>query len=335
MPNFSGIWSASQQFQARGQNIWPAAPGAPTIGTATAGTALCASVTFTAPGCTGYPAGGITNYRVVSTPGCITATGAASPITITGLTCGTAYTFRVAASNSSGFGANSAASNSVTAKLATCAMYTTPGSYTWIAPAGVTSVAVVAIGGGGGATNQTTSTYAGYGGGGGGELRYRNAFSVTPGASYAVVVGAGGAAGAVGGSPASTSGGASTFNSTTVIARGGIRNVSSATGGCGGSGGTGTGGGNGGPGGPGNGSCRGGGGGGAGGYSGSGGTGGAGNGCAYGNAGNCGSGGGGGGGRGGSPATFSGGPGGGTALGGQAQEPLQPQGFLVAAVLEA
>ena len=40
MPNFSGIWSATQQFQVRAQNIWPRSPGAPTIGTATAGRLL-------------------------------------------------------------------------------------------------------------------------------------------------------------------------------------------------------------------------------------------------------------------------------------------------------
>jgi hypothetical protein len=53
MPNFSGIWTVTQQMQARGASTWPATPGAPTIGTATAGSNLCASVTFSAPACTG------------------------------------------------------------------------------------------------------------------------------------------------------------------------------------------------------------------------------------------------------------------------------------------
>jgi hypothetical protein len=88
-----------------------APPGAPTIGTATAGNAQ-ATVTFTAPGSQG--GGPITGYRATSTPGGITATGAASPITVTGLTNGTAYTFTVAAQNAGGFGPESAASNSVT-----------------------------------------------------------------------------------------------------------------------------------------------------------------------------------------------------------------------------
>lgn len=86
-------------------------PGAPTIGTATAGNAQ-ATVTFTAP--TDIGGSAITSYQVVSTPGNIIATGSASPITVTGLSNGTAYTFRVAAVNSYGAGTFSVASNSVT-----------------------------------------------------------------------------------------------------------------------------------------------------------------------------------------------------------------------------
>lgn len=88
-----------------------APPGAPTIGTATAGNAQ-ATVTFTPPGDTG--GGPITNYRATSSPGGITGTAASSPITVTGLTNGQAYTFTVAAQNAGGFGPESAASNSVT-----------------------------------------------------------------------------------------------------------------------------------------------------------------------------------------------------------------------------
>ena len=96
------------------------APGAPTIGTATAGNTQ-ATVSFTAPvGTGGSP---ITSYTATSNPGGLTATGAASPITVTGLTVGTAYTFTVTATNAIGTGAASAASNSITA-------VTTPGAPT-------------------------------------------------------------------------------------------------------------------------------------------------------------------------------------------------------------
>lgn len=86
-------------------------PGAPTIGTATAGNAS-ASVAFTAPASNGGAA--ITGYTATSSPGGLTGTGAASPITVSGLTNGTAYTFTVTATNSEGTGSASAASNSVT-----------------------------------------------------------------------------------------------------------------------------------------------------------------------------------------------------------------------------
>lgn len=89
----------------------PVVPGAPTIGTATPGVGS-ASVTFTAPANNGGSP--IINYRVTSTPGGITATGSASPITVTGLTAAVAYTFTVAAQNAVGFGSESAASNSAT-----------------------------------------------------------------------------------------------------------------------------------------------------------------------------------------------------------------------------
>jgi hypothetical protein len=87
------------------------APNAPTIGTAVKGDAT-ASVAFTAPANVGGSA--ITSYAVQSTPGNVGASGASSPITVSGLTNGTGYTFRVTALNSYGPSPASGASNSVT-----------------------------------------------------------------------------------------------------------------------------------------------------------------------------------------------------------------------------
>ncbi|WP_052417289.1 fibronectin type III domain-containing protein [Cellvibrio mixtus] len=86
-------------------------PGAPTIGSASAGNGQ-ATVTFTAPASTGGAA--ITSYTVTASPGGATASGTGSPITITGLTNGTSYTFTVRATNAVGAGSPSAASNPVT-----------------------------------------------------------------------------------------------------------------------------------------------------------------------------------------------------------------------------
>ena len=86
-------------------------PGAPTIGTATAGNGE-ATVSFEAPANNGGNV--ITYYTVTSNPGNITASDSASPITVNGLTNGVSYTFTVTATNVAGSGPASAASNSVT-----------------------------------------------------------------------------------------------------------------------------------------------------------------------------------------------------------------------------
>ncbi len=86
-------------------------PDAPTGVKAVAGNAQ-ATVSFSAPALIGGSP--IISYTVTSSPGNITATGASSPITVTGLTNGTAYTFTVRATNAIGTGPASAASNRVT-----------------------------------------------------------------------------------------------------------------------------------------------------------------------------------------------------------------------------
>ncbi|MFD7524980.1 S-layer homology domain-containing protein [Paenibacillus chitinolyticus] len=85
-------------------------PSAPTNVTATAGNGQ-AVVSFTAPADGGTA---ITGYEVTASPGDKVVSGTASPITVTGLTNGTAYTFTVKAHNAAGESAASAPTDSVT-----------------------------------------------------------------------------------------------------------------------------------------------------------------------------------------------------------------------------
>ena len=64
--------------------------------------------------------------------------------------------------------------------------YTTVGTYTFVVPAGVTSISAVCVGAG------TNGTGFGYGGGNGGGLAWANAIPVTAGQSITVTVGAAG-----------------------------------------------------------------------------------------------------------------------------------------------
>jgi hypothetical protein len=99
-------------------------PDTPTIGTATAGDAQ-ATITFTAPSYLGKPSSSLT-YTVVSSPSSIQNTGSSSPITVTGLSNGTSYTFRVKLNNTVLDSELSSSSNSVT-PVATPVFGFTPG----------------------------------------------------------------------------------------------------------------------------------------------------------------------------------------------------------------
>ena len=79
-----------------------AVPDAATSVTATATAATTATVAFTAPANPGVSA--VTGYSVVQTTGGTVFTGASSPISITGLSGSTSYTFQVWPTNSAGVG---------------------------------------------------------------------------------------------------------------------------------------------------------------------------------------------------------------------------------------
>jgi len=85
-------------------------PGQPTSVTAVAGNGQVV-VSWTEPILNGGSA--ITEYRVTSSPGGLTATSSSNSATVTGLTNGTSYTFTVVAINNAGNSADSSPSSSV------------------------------------------------------------------------------------------------------------------------------------------------------------------------------------------------------------------------------
>jgi hypothetical protein len=98
---------------------------------------------------------------------------------------------------------------------------TTPGTFQWLCPAGITLVYVECIAGGGGGDGGQTNQ--GYAAGGGGAYAGRVAVPVTPGTLYTFVVGSGGAGGTQN-VPVGGNGGDSTFtgdSSVQVVAKGG------------------------------------------------------------------------------------------------------------------
>jgi uncharacterized protein (TIGR02145 family) len=118
-------------------------PGAPTSPVATAGNAQ-ASVAFNASASTGGSA--ITGYTVTSSPGSFIAIGAGSPLVVTGLSNGTAYTFTVVATNSAGNSVASAPSGAVTPRTVPGAP-TNPVASAGNAQASVTFTAPASTGG--------------------------------------------------------------------------------------------------------------------------------------------------------------------------------------------
>ena len=179
-------------------------PNAPTIISGISTGSQQVEVSFTAPTIDGGSA--ITGYTVTSNPGGLTASGSSSPLTVTGLTNGTAYTFTVVATNSVGNSVASSASAPVTANFI-IQTFTTPGTTSWQPPVNITSVDYLVVGGGGGSAPMSGGLLA-TGGGGGGMVR-KGTSTVDPNLTYQITVGLGGPGTTNPGSP----GGNSQFSS--------------------------------------------------------------------------------------------------------------------------
>ena len=135
--NSVGTGSASSASTAVTPDTPWTTPGAPTSVSAVAGNAQ-AVVSFTAPASTGGAT--ISTYIVTARPvgggTAVIGSGSSSPITVSGLTNGTAYTFTVEATNIAGMGAASSASTAVT-------LATTPGAPTSVSAVAGNAQAVV------------------------------------------------------------------------------------------------------------------------------------------------------------------------------------------------
>ena len=210
----SGVWHVREAEAFSRAGAWPAMPGAPTGVTGTAG-ASQVSLTWTAPASNGGYA--ITDYRVQYSSNSGSnwtsfsrSVSTATSATVTGLTNGTAYVFRVA-SVTFGVGGYSSNSASVTPSVAitpTAVLLTSGTSYT--VPTGATSMKAWAVGSGGGKT-------AGGGNYGAGGVAYKT-WAVSGGQSVAYTVGNYNRSGWNG--EASTV----TFGGTTVTGNGGTNN---------------------------------------------------------------------------------------------------------------
>ena len=121
--NKKGLGTASVPARVK-----PGVPLAPR-GVRGAGENARARVTWTAPASNGRP---ISKYTVKSIPGSKTCTGLTTTCTVTGLSNGTPYRFKVTATNARGTGAASALSNRVTPHLrATLTITASSGSQTF------------------------------------------------------------------------------------------------------------------------------------------------------------------------------------------------------------
>ena len=137
------------------------------------------------------------NADFSSTSGSFTITGNSGSFTVTPIDessadAGELFYVRVRTVSTSGTVVAESAQVSVTEIMYGEHIYNAAGVYNWTAPAGVTSISIVAIGGGGGDSS------AG-GGGGGGGLGYKNNISVIPGTSYSVHAGTRSSGSAAGG----------------------------------------------------------------------------------------------------------------------------------------
>ena len=165
-----------------------------------------------------------------------TSASGTSSATVSGFTAGTTYYFRcfsyAVKANVEWIHSTSYTATATPTKGSQ--VFKASGTFT--VPAGVRSIDIFCVGGGGaggsGNTSNTSTNQINGGGGGGGYTARKLSYAVTPGATFAVVVGAGGAGG---NGISGAAGGTTSFGS--VVSAAGGKGGGSQTGGAGGSGG--------------------------------------------------------------------------------------------------
>lgn len=183
-----------------------------------------------------------------------TAANGNSSTTISGLTAGTTYYFRIWPYCDTSAGTIYGSTRDATCKVTAHGSQTLTASGTWTVPAGVRSIDILCVGGGGGGAgadvwrtgsdhSYTVDCTSG-GGGAGGYVVTKTGVAVTPGATHYATIGSGGSAGkysystddSVSGGPTSGGNGGTTSLGSLCSAAGG----KGATGRAGGAGGTGS-----------------------------------------------------------------------------------------------
>jgi hypothetical protein len=174
--------------------------------TATQATALSGTVVHT------VTAGALPGWLTLASNGVLSGTAPASPAnTFIG-----PFNFTVTATNGSFSNARAYTWTPYLGVIQGQVQYTSSGTYSWIAPTGVTSVSVVAVGAGGGGQDNWANPC-----GSGGGLGWKNNIPVTPGQAYTVVVGAGGQSTPSGASPTMLGGNSYFISLATVSGYGG------------------------------------------------------------------------------------------------------------------
>lgn len=209
------------------------ANAANTIATTALTTANTANATATAAATTAASAQTTANTAATSAATAATTAATAS-------TQATTANGAAAAAQTTATAANTVANNALNGLVAKRSVkYDIAGTYSWVCPAGVTSVTTKLLGAGGGGGYGNSPTPIGSGGGSG-EFVQLIGFVVVPGTAYPVVVGAGGAGASSGTSFIGVDGGDTTFNGVSGIAKGGKGAPLDTGPGAGGTGGVGT-----------------------------------------------------------------------------------------------